>query len=161
MTVFATPSAAPTVAAIRPAATSDYPTAAALFASTRGAGFTLSPDLWKVVCEESDAHRALIAEVGGVVVGLAVVVVSERIRLAAGTRRRRFHVDELIVSPASRRQGVGRALLEHVKAMAQAEAPSYILINCDFMNVAARRTYEAAGLHLIQQGGDRFEIAFK
>jgi ribosomal protein S18 acetylase RimI-like enzyme len=91
---------------------------------------------------------------------MAIVVVSDRIRMAAGTRRRRYHLDELIVSPANRRQGVGRALLEHVKELARQDTPSYIIVNCDFMNVAARRTYESAGLHLVRQSADRFEVAF-
>ena len=44
--------------------------------------------------------------------------------------------------------------------MARKDAPSYIIVNCDFMNVAARKSYEAAGLHLVRQAADRFEIAF-
>ena len=146
---------------IRPATASDYEAAAQLFAANMGEGFVLDRDLWQTVCE-AQTHRALAAveNDGETVAGIAVVVVSDRIRLAAGTRRRRFHVDELLVAPEKRRHGIGRTLLEHVKTMAQAATPSYVLINCDFMNVAARRTYEAAGLSLIRQGGDRFEIAF-
>ena len=146
---------------IRAATESDYEAAARLFEANMGEGFVLDRDLWKTVCE-AQTHRALAAVENETqtVAGIAVVVVSDRIRLAAGTQRRRFHVDELIVSPDKRRHGIGRMLLEHVKDMAQAETPSYVLINCDFMNVAARRTYEAAGLSLIRQLGDRFEIAF-
>jgi ribosomal protein S18 acetylase RimI-like enzyme len=125
-----------------------------------GENFTLDESLWNTVCT-ADTHRALAAEnESGEVVGLAVVVVSDRIRLAAGTRRRRFHLDDLIVAPEHRRQGIGKALLEKVKEIAAADAPSYIIVNCDFMNVAARRTYEAAGLYLVRQSNDRFEIAF-
>ena len=145
---------------IRPATSADYPAAAALFAANMGEGFVLDPALWKTVCE-AQTHRALAAvESDGAVAGISVVVVSDRIRLAAGSRRRRFHIDELIVSPDKRRKGIGGALLTHIKNMARAETPSYVLINCDFMNVAARRTYEAAGLSLIRQSGDRFEIPF-
>jgi ribosomal protein S18 acetylase RimI-like enzyme len=145
---------------IRPALADDYAAAARLFQAPMGESFTLDESLWQTICT-AQTHRALVAEnVDGEVVGLAVVVVSDRIRLAAGTRRRRFHLDELIVAPAQRRQGIGLALLEKVKEMAAAEAPSYIIVNCDFMNVAARRTYEAAGLHLVRQANDRFEIAF-
>lgn len=147
--------------AIRPATADDYEAANGLYQTTSGENFRLDPGLWDVVCTTADKYRTLVAEdESGAVMGLAVVVISDRIRLAAGTRRRRFHVDDLIVSRSHRRKGVGRALLESVKAFARAEAPSYIIINCDFMNVAARRTYESAGLNLTQNGGDRFELSF-
>lgn len=151
---------APLSATVRPATEGDYEAAAALFRATMGASFTLDRNLWAAVCA-APTHRALMAEdTEQGVVGMAIVVVSDRIRLAAGTRRRRYHLDELIVAPERRRHGIGRTLLEHVKEMARQDAPSYIIVNCDFMNVAARRTYEAAGLHLVRQSADRFEIAF-
>ena len=155
-----TPEKPDALVSIRPATEADYDAAAALFGANMGEGFVLDRELWQTVCA-AQTHRALAAiEEGGAVVGISVVVVSDRIRLAAGSRRRRFHIDELIVAPDKRRKGIGSALLEHIKNMAQAETPSYVLINCDFMNVAARRTYEAAGLSLIRQSGDRFEIPF-
>lgn len=145
---------------IRPSTAADYDSAARLFRSTMGEAFTLDATLWQSICD-ADTHRVLAAEgQDGSVIGLTVVVVSDRIRLAAGTRRRRFHIDELIVAPEMRRKGIGNTLLEHVKQMAQDEAPSYIIVNCDFMNVAARKTYEAAGLYLVRQANDRFEVAF-
>ena len=147
--------------AILPATVADYEAANALYQTTMGENFTLDPALWEVVCAEGEKYRPLIArDADGSPMGLAVVVVSDRVRLSAGTRRSRFHVDNLIVSPHHRRKGVGRALLEQIKVLAQAKAPSYILINCDFMNVAARRTYESAGLSVTRESGDRFEIAF-
>lgn len=148
---------------IRPATAADYEAAARLFQAMMGEGFTLSAELWQAVCE-APTHRALVAQSeddsGGKVVGLAVVVVSDRIRLASGTRRRRYHVDELIVDPAQRRQGIGKQLLAEVIEMAKRDTPSYVLINCDFTNVAARRLYESSGLNLVRQSPDRFEIAF-
>jgi ribosomal protein S18 acetylase RimI-like enzyme len=155
-----TPTTNDTITTIRPATSADYDTAARLFRSTMGEAFTLDSSLWESVCT-AETHRALAAELAdGTVVAISVVVVSDRIRLAAGTRRRRFHIDELIVAPEHRRKGFGKVVLEHVKTMAQNESPSYIIVNCDFMNVAARKTYEAAGLYLVRQASDRFEIAF-
>jgi ribosomal protein S18 acetylase RimI-like enzyme len=146
---------------IRPATAADYDDAARLFQSAIGDNFTLDATLWNQVCS-GEGHRAFVGENHRKqVVALSVVIVSDRVRLAAGLRRRRFHLDELIVDPAHRRQGIGRAMLEHIKAIAEKEAPSYIIVNCDFMNVAARRTYESAGLHLVRQSGDRFEVAFR
>jgi ribosomal protein S18 acetylase RimI-like enzyme len=145
---------------IRPAVAGDYDAAATLFRSTVGESFALDPSLWDAICA-ADTHRVIVAQgENGAAVGLSVIVISDRIRLAAGTRRRRFHIDELIVAPEQRQHGIGRALLEHIKEMAKAEAPSYIIINCVFTNVAARRLYEAADMHLVRQADDRFEIAF-
>ncbi|MBC8102004.1 MAG: GNAT family N-acetyltransferase [Cytophagales bacterium] len=159
-TVSAETSAPATAVTIRPATEQDYDAATTLFRSTMGAEYLLGRDLWGAVCT-APTHRALMAQdAAGTVVAMAIVVVSDRIRLAAGTRRRRYHLDELIVAPARRRQGIGRALLEHVKVLAQQDAPSYIIVNCDFMNVAARRSYESAGLYLVRQSADRFEVAF-
>ena len=150
----------PATVTIRPATEQDFTAATDLFRSTMGAQFVLGQDLWTAVCT-APSHRALVAtNASDTVVGMAIVVVSDRIRLAAGTRRRRYHLDELIVSPANWRQGIGRTLLEHVEEMARQDTPSYIIVNCDFMNVAARKTYESAGLHLVRQSADRFEVAF-
>ncbi len=145
---------------IRPAFASDYDAANLLFQAQLGEGFALNRELWEAVCD-TDTHRAWMAVLpGGTVAGLAVAVVSDRVRLAHGTRRRRFHLDHLIVLPEHRRKGVANQLLREVIAAARAERPSYILVNCEFTNVAARRTYEAAGLYLVRQANDRFEIAF-
>ena len=161
-TLSSAPSAETTVASVvvRSATAEDYAGAVRLFHAHMGAGFDLDENLWKAVCT-TDSHRAFVATTeSGAVVGLAVVVVSDRIRLAAGIRRRRFHIDDLIVDPAVRRQGIGKAILEHLIAMARAERPAYIVVTCDFTNVAARRVYESAGLYLVRQSSDRFEIAF-
>lgn len=145
---------------VRDATTDDYEHALRLFRTAMGENFTLDASLWNEVCA-GEGYCAFMGEDNQKdVVAMAVVIVSDRVRLAAGVRRRRFHLDELIVDPSHRRQGIGHAMLEHIKGIAAKQAPSYIIVNCDFMNVAARRTYESAELHLVRQSGDRFEIAF-
>lgn len=145
---------------IRPAGQNDYDAAQRLFRVLMGESFTLDPDLFGEVCRGS-GHLASVAEdTDGAVVGIVVVVTSDRIRLAANTRRRRFHIDQLIVFPEQRRRGIGRTLLEHVAGIARGESPSYIIVNCDFTNVAARKVYESAGFQLVREAHDRFEIAF-
>ncbi len=150
---------------LRPAETGDYDAAAGLFRALMGESFTLDAALWNecVTSHSGDgAHQAYVATLPdtGEVVGLTVVIVSDRIRLASGTHRKRFHIDQLIVRPDQRRKGIGHALLMHVLGLAAEAAPSYILVNCDFTNVAARKVYEGAGLYLVRQSSDRFEIAF-
>lgn len=145
---------------VRPAEEGDYAAADRLFQIAMGENFTLDPALWKEACQSS-GYRVLVADMEGAeAAGIVVVVVTDRIRLAAGTRRRRFHIDQLIVLPEHRRKGIAQALLNQVAAAAQAQSPSYIIANCDFTNVAARRAYEAVGFHLVRQSSDRFEIAF-
>ena len=145
---------------VRTADAGDYAAVSELFRVQMGDRFVLDQTLYDHVCTSGGSHLAFVAERDGLVVGVTVVVVNDRIRLAANTRRRRFHLDQLIVRPDCRRQGVGRALLDHVASIAASSAPSYIIVTCDFTNVAARRTYEAAGFHLVRQSADRFEIAF-
>ena len=147
---------------IRAANEGDHAAAERLFRVQMGPSFELDPELFRAACAGDD-YLILVAETGepgGEVTGIAVVVYSERIRLAANTRRRRFHVDQLIVLPEHRRKGIGRALLLEVARIAREQAPSYIIVNCDFTDVGARRTYESSGFHLVRQTGDRFEIAF-
>ena len=146
---------------VRTATVSDYDAANTLFKAQLGDGFALDHDLWKAICT-ADSHHVFVATAGegSEVAGMAVVIVSDRIRLAHGTRRRRFHLDHLIVLPTFRRHGIGKQLLEQVIAVAETQKPSYIIVNCEFTNVAARKTYESAGLYLVRQASDRFEIAF-
>ena len=147
---------------IRPATVGDFHAAHGLFRVLMGEAFDLDETLFAAVCHDP-GHLAVVAEAAygeGGVVGIAIVVINDRIRLAANTRRRRYHIDQLIVFPEQRRQGVGRALLDHIAALAQSQAPSYIIVNCDFTNVAARRTYESAGFHLVREASDRVEIAY-
>jgi ribosomal protein S18 acetylase RimI-like enzyme len=145
---------------IRAASPDDYDAANLLFKAQLGEGFVLDRELWGAICD-AETHRATVAALpNGDVAGLAVVIVSDRIRLAHGTRRRRFHLDHLIVLPKYRRQGIGNQLLAELIGFAKTQNPSYIIVNCEFTNVAARRTYESAGLYLVRQANDRFEIAF-
>jgi Acetyltransferases len=145
---------------VRAASARDYEAAVRLYRTYLGDEFVLNAALWEAFCGQ-ESHRALVAETAdGRVVGLVTVVVTERIRLATSTRRHRFHVDDLVVDPDLRRRGIAKALLAETVAMARAERPSYLIVSCDFTNVAARRTYEAAGLSLVRQNSDRFELAF-
>jgi ribosomal protein S18 acetylase RimI-like enzyme len=145
---------------IRPANEADYPAAHRLFQVLMGESFDLDRDLFCEVCR-GPGDLAIVAETPDAgVVGIVVAVLSNRLRLSANTRRWRFHIDQLIVFPEHRRRGIGRALVAHIAELARSKAPSYIIVDCDFEQVAARRTYEAAGFHLVRQAHDRFELAF-
>lgn len=145
---------------IRPANEGDYSAAHRLFRLLMGENFDLDRSLFSEVCQ-NPGDMAFVAETEDAgVVGIVVAVVSNRLRLSANTRRWRFHIDQLIVLPEHRRQGIGRALVGQIADLARQKAPSYIIVDCDFEQVAARRTYESAGFALVRQAHDRFELAF-
>ncbi len=64
--------------------------------------------------QKHPAMTLIVAEDGGEVVGLASISRRPQLRLTADL----ITIDELVVADSARGLGVGRALLEHVKAMA-------------------------------------------
>ena len=61
-------------------------------------------------------------------------------------------LEELYVAPAARRQGQGRALLEHAMAAARERGATTIELNTSETDVAARRLYESAGFTNLEHG---------
>jgi ribosomal protein S18 acetylase RimI-like enzyme len=117
---------------LRPGAPSDYEVVAALFEElATGDAFhdrarfasDLVPDL-------------VLAERGGQVVGYLLVQ----------TLARTGYVRHVVSSPAARRQGVGRALLEAARARFAAAGCETWCLNVKPGNVAARALYEALGM---------------
>lgn len=54
-------------------------------------------------------------------------------------------VTDIYVAPASRRQGVARALLEHIDGVAQSAGAPNIVLTTGFDNDGAQATYTACG----------------
>ena len=90
---------------------------------------------------ESDSCWLLLAEVEGQPAGLAAAA-----RLPKADARAGFlFVDELNVLPAYRRQGVARALLRHVIALADELGLAGVRLLVRPENEAARRLYRSLG----------------
>lgn len=89
----------------------------------------------------SDSFWLILAALDGEAAGLAAVA-----RLPKADARVGFlFVDELVVLPAYRRQGVGTALLRHVLALAGDLGLAGVRLLARPDNEAARRLYRAAG----------------
>jgi ribosomal protein S18 acetylase RimI-like enzyme len=83
----------------------------------------------------------LVARQGGALVGFAQVYPSfSSVRLA-----RSWILNDLFVLPATRRQGIARALLDAAAAAARQEGAALISLETARDNEAARATYRGAG----------------
>jgi ribosomal protein S18 acetylase RimI-like enzyme len=119
--------------------------------------------------------HALVAEVDGRAVGLAVTELVERPEHAYAHPQRYVVVNQLAVAPAWRRRGIGRALMEEVHARAKARGVERVELEVRGWNAGAVRFYEGLGagvgsLRMVRGGstagagrsdgaGDRVEAA--
>lgn len=107
--------------------------------------YRLEPDesvvstTWGWIRNEEHAMRGLVAEVDGIVVGLANV--RRFARPSSGTMG--IYVDDLFTAPEARRGGVGVALLREIAAIASQEGCSVVRWITADTNVAARSVYDA------------------
>ena len=101
---------------------------------------TVSPE-WIVECLADDDFFALVADVGGEVVGIVTWT------LARGL----FHgkksavIQEASVAPAHQKTGIGRALLEEAVAQIKQHHVAEISISTGFENERAKHLYRSLG----------------
>lgn len=87
--------------------------------------------------------KVLVARQGGAIVGFAQLYPTfSSVRLA-----RSWILNDLFVLPATRRQGVARALLDAAADFARSDGAAAISLETTRDNAAARATYRAAGWH--------------
>jgi ribosomal protein S18 acetylase RimI-like enzyme len=91
------------------------------------------------------AGRVFVAEAGGEVVGFACVWGRVPPQEPDEPQRDYAYVSDLVVLPAWRRRGLGRALLERAEAYARAVGMDSIGIGVMAENHGARDLYDAAG----------------
>ena len=89
--------------------------------------------------------RTWIARAGDVPVGYVVAVVRDRPGDARCKPRRTCEIEEIAVSPAHRRQGVARALVDRVLADARARGIRDVELTSWSFNADAHRAFEALG----------------
>lgn len=88
----------------------------------------------------TDGFRIFAAMRDGAVVGVAGVRPMELLYCG-----RILHIDDLVVSSAERSTGVGKALVDHVKAVAWAESRSEVHLDSGLARTDAHRFYEREG----------------
>ena len=146
--------AAPIV--IRRATESDAGALALLSASVQALHFAERPDVFKPV--DTDALEAWfrqaigdpfwqlwVAEVSGTPAGYAAVMDGSRPENAFAKARRWREIEQLAVSEKYRRQGVAKALLDHIAASAVSDGITMLELNTWAFNDVARRCFERLG----------------
>lgn len=101
-------------------------------------------ELFRSKLRRTDA-RIWIASAGEVPVGYAVAFIRERPETELCRARSFYEVDEIGVSPAHRRQGLARALLERVLAEARAEGVADVELTSWSFNADAHAAFHALG----------------
>jgi GNAT superfamily N-acetyltransferase len=85
--------------------------------------------------------RVYVAREGGRVIAMASLLYT--VSTAEGARA--AWLEDVVVRPERRRQGVGKQLLEHVAAQARNDGVARITLLTDADNVAAQRVYRRLG----------------
>jgi ribosomal protein S18 acetylase RimI-like enzyme len=89
--------------------------------------------------------RVWIASIDEVAVGYVVSVLRERPESALCRARRFYEVEEIGVSPAHRRQGVARALVQHLLTEAHSQGVPDIELTSWAFNTDAHAAFQALG----------------
>ena len=99
----------------------------------------------------ADDHAIIVAERDGAICGMACVDYVDKPETAYSRTRRYYHVQELAVDAAHRRQGVARELLEFMRADARARGFARIELDVWSFNAGAVEFYEAMGFSTYRQ----------
>jgi ribosomal protein S18 acetylase RimI-like enzyme len=140
---------------LRKAQLTDYESLCALWAETQLVHVKALPDIfaetqgpersceaWRAMLDDPDA-AVLVAEDDGRVVGYIQATVQDAPPLPIFVPRRFGKVNDLGVTAAHRRQGIGRALLRATEQWASARGATSIELSVWDLNTGARALYEA------------------
>jgi ribosomal protein S18 acetylase RimI-like enzyme len=101
-------------------------------------------DAFKALLDRDDA-RAFIAYSDGRAIGYVLVFLIDRPETVFASARRGLYLDQISVEPNSRRQGVGRALLNAALGYASATGIDEIEVETWSFNVVAQAFFKSAG----------------
>ncbi len=142
------------MSAIRAARESDRAELAALWAELDGLHASLQPRYFRraerpaAALREAlaDPHRAiLVAAEGGALLGAVDVRIFDTPSHPLMIPRKRAFVDDLVVLPAARRRGLGRALMEAARRWADERGADELVLTVWAGNHAAERFYRSLG----------------
>ena len=142
--------------AVRHATLADAPVIAALNADVQQLHHELAPQWFKPPDQAaavgyfralltSDAVDGFVAEVDGRPLGYALVRVREVPETPLTYGARVVELDQICVEPASRGQGLGRELIDAVRAFAAASGATRLHLTVWEFNSRARHVFEEAG----------------
>lgn len=142
--------------AVRPAVPADAPLIAGLNADVQRLHHEAAPQWFKppdpAAAEEyfqallaAEAFQTFVAEVDGRAVGYAVVRVREVPETPLTYGSRVVELDQIGVDPSSRGQGLGRELIDAVRAFAAATGTSRVQLTVWEFNARARHLFERSG----------------
>ena len=94
--------------------------------------------VWGLLTTEGSGVDALVAEVGGAVVGIA----HYRSHPDTFSTGRDWYLDDLFTDPSARGAGVATALIERLKQLARATGPGTLRWITADDNVTAQRVYD-------------------
>lgn len=87
--------------------------------------------IWRLN-NNTPGHHCFVCELRGILVGTITLVIEKKFIHGGGMVG---HVEDLVVDAASRRKGVGRALLDKAVAVARQHECYKIILDCDEHNV--------------------------
>lgn len=128
---------------IRDAAFDDVDEIARIYREALGYGY-MTGGIVRAKLSEMDArggYKTCVAIADGAVVGVICV----QRALALEVAGEYMTILGLAVDARARRQGVGRALVEHAEAMARAAGIGYIMLTSGFARTGAHAFYERMG----------------
>jgi GNAT superfamily N-acetyltransferase len=96
---------------------------------------------WSRLLDSSYNLHGLVAEVDGVVLGM----VTYSFQTSTWAQNNYCYLEDLFVDPLARGKGLGRALIDSVKKIAEDSGASRLYWNTDVSNETARRLYDSYG----------------
>lgn len=142
---------------IRPAQSTDLPALVNLNAVAQDLHVRLAPALYRADWQEAEIarswaarltdprHLVLVAEIDDRVAGALWAEVLNRPQSELTQPRRRLQVQHLVVAEEARRQGLARALLAQVEALAAREGYASVTLDARAENEAAQAAFRRLG----------------
>lgn len=147
----------PAMPEIRLAMPDDLPALHAMIgalATQRGDAATISPETLDRIALRGAGVRVLVAGASGAAVGYALLL----LRHDMLTGRASYEVNQLFVLPEHRLRGIGRALVDAARELAEGEGRSHLSIPTRAADLEAAVAYRAMRLAEQPQAGPRFRV---
>lgn len=123
-------------------------------AAHHGDTATITTDTLDRIALRGAGVRVLVAGAAGAAMGYALLLLRHDLL----TGRASYEVNQLFVRPEHRRHGIGRALVDAARELAESEGRSHLTIPTRAANTEAAVAYRAMRLAELPQAGPRFRV---